>query len=122
MAPDEIDEALFYYCNRMIKSWKIAWELRDLSEAQARAYLASFFQSEIPRLFWHQHGQWQMQVKLTNRRARFVVVINEEYLRAIHAGPPTRTREFCQPSRRRTKPPRRHLVDADNINERPTAP
>jgi hypothetical protein len=42
MAPDDIDEALFYYCNRMIKSWKIAWELRDLSEAQARAYLASF--------------------------------------------------------------------------------
>ncbi|RSM51497.1 hypothetical protein DMB66_41795 [Actinoplanes sp. ATCC 53533] len=122
MAPDEIDEALFYYCNRMIKSWKIAWELRDLSEAQARAYLGSFFQSEIPRLFWHQHGQWQMRARLTNRRGRFVVVINEEYLRAIHAGPPTRTREFCQPSRRRAKPPRRHLVDADDINDRPTAP
>jgi hypothetical protein len=40
VAPDDVDEALFYYCNRMIKSWKIAWELRDLSEAQARAYLA----------------------------------------------------------------------------------
>jgi hypothetical protein len=122
MAPDDIDEALFYYCNRMIKSWKIAWELRDLSEPQARAYLASFFQSEIPRLFWHQHGQWHMQAKLTNRRARFVVMINEEYLRAIHSRPPTRNREFCQPSRRSAKPSRRHLVDADNINERPTVP
>jgi hypothetical protein len=94
----------------------------DGKALRERAYLASFFQSEIPRLFWHQHGQWQMQAKLANRRARFVVVINEEYLRAIHAGPPTRTREFCQPSRRRAKPPRRHLVDADDINERPAVP
>jgi len=122
MAPEDIDEALFYYCNRMIKSWKIAWELRDLSEAQARVYLAAFFQSEIPRLFWHRHGRWQMKAKLTNRRARFVVIINEEYLQAIHLGPPTRAREFCQPTRRVTKTPRRHLVDADNINERPTVP
>jgi hypothetical protein len=122
MAPDDIDEALFYYCNRMIKSWKIAWELRDLSEAQARGYLSSFFQSEIPRLFWQQHGQWQMHAKLTNRRARFVVMINEEYLRAIHAGPPARARELGQPNRRSAKPSRRHLVDADNINGRPTVP
>lgn len=122
MAPDDIDEALFYYCNRMIKSWKIAWELHDLSEAQARAYLASFFSSEIPRLFWHQHGHWQMQATLRNRRARFVVMINEEYLRAIHAGPPKRARELCQPSRRAGRPPQRKIVDVDNINQRPTVP
>jgi hypothetical protein len=122
MAPDDIDEALFYFCNRMIKSWKLAWELRDLSEAQARAYLASFFESEIPRLFWQQHGQWQMQAKLTNRRARFVVMINEEYLRAIHDGPPTRAREFCQPGRRAARAPRRLFPDANDINERPAVP
>jgi hypothetical protein len=122
MAPDDIDEALFYYCNRMIKSWKIAWELRDLSDTQARGYLASFFQSEIPRLFWQQHGEWQMQAKLTNRRARFVVMINEEYLRATNAGPPARAREFCQSNPRAAKPSRRRLVDADNINGRPTVP
>lgn len=122
MSPEDVDEALFYYCNRMIASWKAAWDLRDLSEAQARAYLASFFDSEIPRLFWRQHGQWQMQAKPRNRRARFVAIINEEYLRAIHAGPPTRTRESSQPIRRAAKSSRRHLVDADNINERPTVP
>jgi hypothetical protein len=122
MAPDDIDEALFYYCNRMMNSWKAAWELRELPEAQARAYLTSFFQSEIPRLFWHQHGHLQMQAKLTNRRARFIVMINEEYLRAIRTGPPPRTREFCQSSRRPAKPPRRKMVDVDNINERPAVP
>ena len=122
MAPDDIDEALFYYCNRMIKSWKAAWELRDLSEAQARAYLASFFQSEIPRLFWRQHGQWQMQAPSRSRHDRFVVMIIEEYLRAIHAGTPVRPRELGQPERRAPKRPRRHLVDADNINDRPTVP
>jgi hypothetical protein len=63
-----------------------------------------------------------MQAKLTNRRARFVVMMNEEYLRAISTGPPTRTREFCQPGSRAPKRPRRHLVDADTINERPTVP
>ena len=47
IAPDDVDEALFYYCNRMIKSWRVAWELRDLSEAQARAYLANFFQRAV---------------------------------------------------------------------------
>jgi uncharacterized protein DUF6082 len=120
MAPDDIDEALFYYCNRMIKSWKVAWELHDLPEAQARAYLARFFEGEIPRLFWKQHGVLQMSAKRTNQRARFVVLINEEYLRAINAGPPKRAREYVQPNRRVAKPPRRHLVDADNINDRPT--
>jgi hypothetical protein len=122
MAPDDVDEALFYYCNRMIKSWKAAWELRDLSEAQARAYLTSFFQSEIPRLFWHQHGHLQMQAKFTNRRARFVVMINEEYLRAIRMGPPTRTREFSQPSRWPAEPRRRKVVEVDTNNERTAVP
>jgi hypothetical protein len=122
IAPDDVDEALFYYCNRMITKWKDGWELRGLSETQARAYLAKFFDSEIPRLFWQQHGQFQMQAKLTNRRARFVIMINEEYLRAIHSGPPARLREFSPPNRRAVKPRRRHLVDADNINERPTVP
>jgi hypothetical protein len=121
MAPEGIDEALFYYCNLMIKSWKTAWELRDLPEAQARAYLASFFQSEIPRLFWQQHGQWQLHAKLTSRRARFVMMINEEYLKAIHSGPPVRNREMSQPVRRPAKPVRRN-VETDNFNDRPTVP
>lgn len=122
MAPDDVDEALFYYCNRVLRSWKVAWELHDLSEAQARAYLASFFQSEIPRRFWQRHGDLQMQAKLTSWRARFVVLVNEEYLRAMNAGPPARTHEHGPPSRRAPRTPRRHLVEADNINERPSVP
>lgn len=64
----------------------------------------------------------QLQVKLTNRRVRFLVMINEEYLRAMQTGPPTRARELCRPARRVAKSSRRHLVDADDINERPSVP
>jgi hypothetical protein len=122
VAPDDVDEALFYYCNRMIKSWKIAWELRDLPEVQARAYLARFFESEIPRLFWKQHGVLQMSAGRTRRRGRFIVLINEEYLKSINAGPPKRAREHHQPIRRAAASPHRYSIDAENFNERPTVP
>lgn len=63
-----------------------------------------------------------MQAKLTSRRAHFLVMINEEYLRAIQAGPPLRNREFGQSGRRTVEASRRKTADAENINDRPTVP
>jgi hypothetical protein len=115
-APETIDEDIFYYCNRVLKSWKRAWELRDLPEAQARSYLANFFDSEIPRLFWQIHGDWHMQGKARNRRERFLAMTNEEYLRAVKGGPPSRRREQRQPSRSAAKSRRQHLLETDRVN------
>ena len=122
IAPTDVDEALFYYCNRVIKSWKIAWELRDLSEAQARGYLANFFDSEIPRLFWKEHGNWHMQAKARNRREQFLALIEEEYLRAIRGGDPSRPRELSPPAGIAARARRRRLLDADQDNTHPTVP
>ncbi|KUL28897.1 DUF6082 family protein [Actinoplanes awajinensis] len=93
VAPEGMDERPFLYCNRLMTAWKQAWAIDVLSEAQAREYLASFFDSEVPRAFWRMHGDWQMRVKLTNRRAHFLMIVNEEYRRAEKAGPPSRPYE-----------------------------
>lgn len=122
VSPDGIDEALFYYCNRLIRHWKTAWELGDLSETQARGYLASFFDSEISRLFWQMHGNWHMQVRARNRRERFLALINEEYLRAIRNGPPSRPLEACPTVKNAAKARRQRLLEADQVNGRPIVP
>jgi len=120
-APDDVDEALFYYCNSVIKSWKVAWELRELTEVQVRSYLANFFDSEVPRLFWHMHGDWHMRARRRNRRDRFLALVNEEYLRAVRSGPPARPRER-QRSGSATKPRRQRPMDMDRVDGRPTVP
>ncbi len=70
--------------------------LGQYKQARHARLQARFFQSEVPRLYWWIHGSWQnsghwrMPV-LPNRRSRFVVMVNEEYLRALQAGPPSQT-------------------------------
>ncbi|BCY12723.1 hypothetical protein L3i22_078110 [Actinoplanes sp. L3-i22] len=93
IAPPGMEERAFSYCNMVMNAWKAAWELNDLSEAQARSYLANFFDSEVPREFWRMHGDWHLRVKPTNRRERFLAIVDEEYLRSVKAGPPSRPYE-----------------------------
>jgi hypothetical protein len=92
-APEHIDERLFFYTNFVVLSWSDAWEEGDLTEQQARAYLSSFFDSEIPRMFWERHGPLRHLRLTLTRRDRFDAMMNEEYLRAIRKGPPSRTYE-----------------------------
>ncbi|MFF5077993.1 DUF6082 family protein [Actinoplanes sp. NPDC000266] len=70
IAPDGMDEDVFYYCNAIVNTWKQAWELRDLPEAQLRGYLERFFDSEVPRLFWRLHGDWHKRARPRISRGR----------------------------------------------------
>ena len=102
VAPENVPEDLFYCCNKILKTWKLAWDLHDLPAAQARASLANFFDSEIPRCFWERHSVWHLQGGARNRRVQFLTMVNEEYLRALRGGPPSRPREFYPESGRST--------------------
>jgi hypothetical protein len=90
VSPEHVDERLFYYCGLVIKSWTRAWERGDLTEHEARNYLRLFFDSEVPRLFWQRHGDWNLYRKTRSRTGRFMALINEEYLTAARSGPPSR--------------------------------
>ena len=58
-----------------------------------RAYLRQFFDSEVPRLFWQRHGEWHLRRTGRTRDAKFRQLMNEEYLRAVKSGPPSRRYE-----------------------------
>jgi hypothetical protein len=103
-APGHVDERLFFYTNFVVLNWSFAWEEKDLTEEQARTYLCTFFESEVPRMFWERHGQLHHPRLSLTRADRFVAMMNEEYLRAIRKGPPSRPHE---PMNSATRPPER---------------
>jgi uncharacterized membrane protein len=97
-APADVDERLFFYTNFVILNWSFAWEEGDLSERQARASLSSFFDSEVPRMFWERNGHFHHS-RLTRTKAdRFIAMMDEEYLRATRTGPPSRPYEPIPPT------------------------
>ncbi|MEV4423555.1 DUF6082 family protein [Patulibacter sp. NPDC049589] len=118
VAPADVDEGDYYYCNMILTNWKRAWQLRDLSEAQVRAYLVNFFESEISRRFWRDKGDWHKKVKPAGRRARLIEIINEEYLRAEKSGPPSRPYEPRTPAQSAPRSRRQDLVNADQTKDR----
>jgi hypothetical protein len=122
VAPEDVDEADYYYCNAILKNLKRAWQLHDLSEAQARAYLASLFDSEIGRTFWHDNGDWHQRVKTRGRRARIVEIINEAYLHAEKCGPPGRPYEPRRPVRAAARSRRQEVLNTDLAKGRTVAP
>jgi hypothetical protein len=74
----------------LVKLWTDSWEQRKIDESLARAYLQSFFDSEVPRMFWERTGDWHRAGPARNHRDQFRAIVNEEYLRALHAGAPSR--------------------------------
>jgi hypothetical protein len=92
-APEHVDERLFYYTNFVVLNWSYAWEQRLLPERMAREFLRDFFDSEVPRMFWERRGDSHHPRLTLTRADRFIAMMNEEYLRAIRKGPPTRPYE-----------------------------
>lgn len=90
VSPDHVGEDLFYYCQLLVKLWTDSWEQRKIDESLARSYLKSFFDSEVPRMFWERTGDWHRPGPARSHRDQFRVMVNEEYLRALRAGPPSR--------------------------------
>jgi hypothetical protein len=93
VSPDHVGEDLFYYCQLLVKLWTDSWEQQKIDEPLARAYLQSFFDSEVPRIFWERTGDGHRPGPARNHRDQFRVILNEEYLRALRAGPPSRSYE-----------------------------
>jgi len=98
VAPAGVDEDLFFYCSKVIKNWARLWDLRVIDETRVREYLRGFFDAEIPRMFWEKHSEWHRRGRGRSRREPFRDLVNDEYLRALRAGPPSRGREFCGPA------------------------
>jgi len=89
-APDHVDETMFFYTNMIVELWSRTWADRQLTEEHARSYARKFFDSEVPRMFWERHGDWHLPRRTLTHADRFIAIMNEEYLRAIKAGPPSR--------------------------------
>jgi hypothetical protein len=116
VAPDHMDERLFYYTNTILMAWLYAWECGDLSDDAVRAYVRAMADSEIPRQYWRMHGPWRLQ-SARGRRRRFLSLVDGEFRAATLAGPPSRTAEqpagrhsaqefaaSCSCRRRRSRP------------------
>lgn len=102
VAPPDIDERLFYYVNLIIMMWSYAWEHCQLQEDQVRSYTAALFESAVPREYWARFGGWCHPMRRCRER-RFYQIVNDEYQKAVQAGPPTRpyeppTGEFGAPA------------------------
>jgi uncharacterized membrane protein len=93
VSPTHVSEDLFYYCQLLVKLWTDSWEQRKIDEPLARAYLQAFFDSEVPRMFWERTGDWHRPGSARTHRDRFRAMVNEEYLRALHSGAPSRSFE-----------------------------
>lgn len=97
VAPDGIDEDLFYYCSKVIKNWARHWDLGLIDETRLREYLRGFFDAEVPRMFWEKHSEWHRHGRGHSRREPFRDLVNDEYLRALRLGPPARGHELYEP-------------------------
>ncbi|MFI5915937.1 DUF6082 family protein [Dactylosporangium sp. NPDC051541] len=92
-APAHVDERLFYFAGFVVLNWEFAWEDRVINERELRVNLRSYFDSEVPRMYWERYGDWHDPQRRWPRRDRFRAIVNEEYLRAIKNGPPARCHE-----------------------------
>ncbi|BCJ55068.1 hypothetical protein Asp14428_65430 [Actinoplanes sp. NBRC 14428] len=89
-APDDVDERLYFYTNIILGEWQAAYELGDLSQADVRLYAAIMFKSELPRMFWKQHGHLRRVVTRNKGTGDFSLIISDEYEKAVRIGPPER--------------------------------
>lgn len=121
VSPVQVDESLFYYVNLILMHWSHASEHRQVSDDQIRRYASALFESEVPRLYWERHGGLRSNARRQDRA--FYRIINEEYLKAVAAGPPARPYEPPQQRHRRddTRHPNSKSPWRTNNSYRPKA-
>jgi hypothetical protein len=95
MAPENVDERLFYYVNLVVLMWAEFWEAGELRDAEVKSYVASLFESEVAREYWDWHGKWQVEAA-SGRRLRFLRIVDQEYDQAVLTNPPSRRLEATQ--------------------------
>jgi hypothetical protein len=124
MTPPGIEERHFYYCNMILLLWLYSWEIGEIGDAQVRSYARNMFDSELPREYWRQFGDWRLSGERGHRR-RFLVLIDEQFREAEATGPPARRLERAGPPvtrtgvQRRSRAPRRgYSVRRNRISAR----
>ncbi|WP_033339982.1 DUF6082 family protein [Catenuloplanes japonicus] len=111
MAPDGVDERLFYYVNLILLLWQDSWIHGDISDDEVCNYAAGLFGGAVGREYWSRHGSWRLSLT-RGRRRRFLRLIDGEFRLAVSAGPPIR---LLEPSHDR---PRSRLRSARSVPDR----
>lgn len=80
------------YTNLIVSYWQSRFELGMFSEAHLRAGASEMFAAVPGRRFWAATRNVRRETAQTRRARRFHRILDEEYDRAIAAGPPTADR------------------------------
>lgn len=76
------------YINLIISFWQEHYVLGDYQDHSMRGLAASLFRGEAGRDFWADTRDTRMEAAESSRDRRFCHIIEEEYRKAILAGPP----------------------------------
>jgi hypothetical protein len=81
------DPALLGFGNLIVSHWYMLWRIRNIDEEALRRNVAVYFGGSVGRNHWRRAGpDWATP----DRRARqFVAILDQEYRRAVSAGPPS---------------------------------
>lgn len=77
------------YANLIVSFWQNAYLLGNVKEPGLRAAFEEFFQGEAGREYWDRAGKIRLRSSQTRRDKRFHYMMDEEYHKAIAAGPST---------------------------------
>lgn len=80
------DASLLVFGNLIVAHWLMLWRIRNIDEKTLRRSAAGYFAGSVGRRHWQRGGpDWATP----DRRAeQFVAILNEEYRKAVSAGPP----------------------------------
>jgi hypothetical protein len=83
----DYDPALIGFSNLILTYWLMLWRIGHVDEDVLRSSARTFFAGQVGRDHWQQDGKTWPAAESRDRR--FVEILNEEYRRAIEAGPPS---------------------------------
>jgi len=76
------------YINLIVSFWQDHYVLGDWQEHTMRGLSASLFRGEAGRDFWADTRDMRLETAGSSRERRFCYIMEEEYQKAILAGPP----------------------------------
>jgi hypothetical protein len=97
------DKRQHVYEDLAMSYWWLSYKITGFPEPELRAALASLFKGEAPRRYWStvRNGWFPTYAGNWSGRQgrRFTQIVNEEYEKAVAAGPPTTPRRFGDPQK-----------------------
>jgi Family of unknown function (DUF6082) len=76
------------YANQVMNYLRMAYEIGAFTEQSFRSVLRNMFEGEVGRKFWIVARDTWVEISDSRRLRRFVQVVDEEYQKAVAAGPP----------------------------------